>query len=83
MATDEPIAEPVTQWIEGLQRGDESATRKIWEHFVGQLCVAMRQKLHPETRRVYDEEDAAISAFRSFCHGVEQGRFPDLNDRHS
>ncbi|MDB4732825.1 ECF-type sigma factor [Planctomicrobium sp.] len=83
MATDEQMTEPVTQWIDGLQQGDESATRKIWEHFVKQLCVAMREKLHPETRRVYDEEDAAISAFRSFCNGVEQGRFPDLNDRHS
>lgn len=83
MATDNQMNEPVTQWIEELQRGDKSATRKIWEHFVGQLCVAMQQKLHPETRRAYDEEDAAISAFRSFCHGVEQGRFPDLSDRHS
>ena len=29
-----------------------------------------------------DEEDVALGAFDSFCRGAEQGRFPNLNDRH-
>jgi DNA-directed RNA polymerase specialized sigma24 family protein len=33
-------------------------------------------------RRVADEEDVALSAFDSLCRGIEQGRFPDLKDRH-
>src|SRR5262249_2675452 len=28
-----------------------------------------------------DGEDVALSAFDSFCRGVEQGRFPKLDDR--
>lgn len=75
--------EPITLWIEGLRQGDQSAARKVWQHFVGRLCTATRSKLRPETRRVYDEEDAAQSAFNSLCAGVAAGRFPDLYDRHS
>jgi hypothetical protein len=30
---------------------------------------------------VADEEDAALSAFDSFCRRAEQGQFPDLKDR--
>jgi DNA-directed RNA polymerase specialized sigma24 family protein len=30
---------------------------------------------------VADEEDVALSAFASFCRGIERGRFPQLTDR--
>jgi hypothetical protein len=30
---------------------------------------------------VYDEEDAALSAFHSVCAGIAAGRFPDLGSR--
>lgn len=65
--------EPITGWIAGLRKGDESAAQKIWQHFAGRLCDAARLKIHPKTRRVYDEEDAAVSAFRSLCLGVAGG----------
>ena len=29
----------------------------------------------------FDEEDVALSAFKSFCFGVAEERFPDLSDR--
>jgi len=75
--------EPVTGWIEGLRKGDGSAALKIWQHFSARLCEFARLKIHPKTRRVYDEEDAAVSAFRSLYVGVAGGRFPDLDDRES
>ena len=34
------------------------------------------QKLPAPVRQVADEEDVALSAFKSFCRGVEAGRFP-------
>jgi DNA-directed RNA polymerase specialized sigma24 family protein len=37
--------------------------------------------MSPSTRRIYDEEDAAVSAFRSLCRGIEAQRFPDVGDR--
>lgn len=40
-----------------------------------------RHKLAGIPRRAADEEDVALSAFKSFCHAAEQGRFPQLNDR--
>ena len=39
--------------------------------------------LSPRTRRVYDEDDAAQSAFNSVLVGIAAGRYPKLNDRES
>lgn len=75
--------EPITEWLEGLRMGDQSAARKLWHHFVQRLCDVTRREIRPETRRVYDEDDAAQSAFHSLCAGVAAGRFPDLDDRQS
>ncbi len=50
-----------------------SATTRAWS--------AWRKKLQSTSRRVADEEDAALSAFDSFCRRAEQGQFPDLKDR--
>ncbi len=75
--------EPVSVWIEGLQQGDESSARKLWEHFVQRLYEAARKKLNRRVARTYDEQDAAQSAFHALCAGVSAGRYPDLNDRTS
>ncbi len=73
--------EPVTQWIRQLEQSDESAARELWNHFCSRLVDMARRKLHPDTRRVYDGEDAALSAFDSLCRRVADGEFPDLKDR--
>lgn len=75
--------DPVTLWIEELRNGDPVAAEKVWNHFVHRLYELGRKKLQPETRRVYDEEDAAQSAFHSVCAGIGAGRFPNLRDRQS
>jgi RNA polymerase sigma factor (sigma-70 family) len=78
-----PSDDPVTCWIDELRNADGAAAQKLWNHFVSRLHDLGRKKLRPETRRVYDEEDAAQSAFRSFCTGIGAGRFPELRDRGS
>ena len=40
-----------------------------------------RQKLGRRPGRLGDEEDVALSAFKSFCLGAAAGRFPQLRDR--
>jgi DNA-directed RNA polymerase specialized sigma24 family protein len=75
------LDDPVTLWIVELRQADEAAARKLWNHFFNRMYELGRKKLLPETRRVYDEEDAAQSAFHSFCAGIVAGRFPDLHDR--
>jgi RNA polymerase sigma factor (sigma-70 family) len=73
--------DPVTIWIDELRCADEAAAQNLWNHFVGRLYELGRKKLRQETKRVYDEEDAAQSAFHSVCAGIRAGRFPDLHDR--
>jgi DNA-directed RNA polymerase specialized sigma24 family protein len=73
--------DPVTLWIDELRNADQAAARKLWNHFVSRLYELGRKKLRPETRRVYDEEDAAQSAFHSVCGGIAAGRYPDLGGR--
>jgi DNA-directed RNA polymerase specialized sigma24 family protein len=73
--------DPVTLWIDELRRADGAAAQKLWNHFVTRLYELGRKKLRPKTRRVYDEEDVALSAFHSVCAGIAAGRFPDLRDR--
>lgn len=73
--------DPITEWIHPLEQSDDSAARGLWNHYCCRLTAMAQQKLHPDTRRVYDGEDAAISAFGSLCRRVSEGRFPELKDR--
>ncbi|MGB2607506.1 MAG: ECF-type sigma factor [Isosphaeraceae bacterium] len=73
----------ITHWVGDLRGGDLAAAQPLWERYFGRLVVLARGKLerqrHP--RAEADEEDAALSAFNSFCVGIAQGRFPQLADR--
>jgi DNA-directed RNA polymerase specialized sigma24 family protein len=71
----------VTGWIDRARQGDEQAAGQLWQRYFHQLVTLARAALRGAPRRAADEEDVALSAFDSFCRGVEQGRFPDLNDR--
>jgi DNA-directed RNA polymerase specialized sigma24 family protein len=53
----------------------------LWERYFQQLVGLARKKLQAAPRRAADEEDVALSAFHSFCHQAECGRFPLLHDR--
>ncbi len=73
--------DPISLWIDQLRQGDESAAGNLWDHFMLRLLDYAKHKLTPGTRGVYDQEDAAQSAFNSVCGGIIAGRFPDLQDR--
>lgn len=73
--------DPISQWIEQLSAADPQAAERLWGHFCRRLMVFARGRLKATTRRVYDEEDAALSAFKSLCRGIEAQRFPDVADR--
>jgi DNA-directed RNA polymerase specialized sigma24 family protein len=73
----------VTGWIGQLKAGDQEAAQPLWERYFDRLVRLARRKL-VEGRRLgadEDEEDAALSAFDSFCAGAARGRFPMLTDR--
>jgi DNA-directed RNA polymerase specialized sigma24 family protein len=71
----------ISLWLPLLKDGDEAAIREIWRAYFERLVVLARAKLRAGPRRVADEEDAALSAFDSFCRGAARGRFPQLNNR--
>src|SRR5262245_56875046 len=71
----------VTIWLDKLRVGDSLAAQKLWQGYFHRLVGLARAKLRSLPRRSADEEDVALSAFDSFCRGVEVGRFPKLDDR--
>ncbi len=71
----------VTLWLRDLCAGDRGAADKLWERYFAKLVRLARSKLAGSARSAADEEDAALSAFDSFCRRAEQGGFPALDDR--
>jgi DNA-directed RNA polymerase specialized sigma24 family protein len=71
----------VTLWIGQLKGGARDAAQPLWERYFSKLVGRARRKLAAGPRRLADEEDVALSAFKSFCNAAEKGRFPQLNDR--
>jgi RNA polymerase sigma factor (sigma-70 family) len=71
----------VTNWIEGLKRGDDAAAAKLWRRYYKRLVGLAYQKIQARPRRASDEEDVVAEAFNSFCQRTKENRFPDLKDR--
>lgn len=69
-------------WIRRLKQGDPASAEVIWQRYYQRLVRLARGKLMAGKRRAADEEDIVVSAFHSFFRGVEQQRFPRLEDRH-
>jgi RNA polymerase sigma factor (sigma-70 family) len=80
---DLPMADEgsVSRWLDQLKDGDQEAAQKLWERYFRRLLGVAREQLRDTPRRAADEEDVALGAFASFCRGVEEGRFPRLDDR--
>jgi DNA-directed RNA polymerase specialized sigma24 family protein len=71
----------ITVWIRQLKAGDRAAVQNLWETYFQRLVNLTRKMLQNIARSAADEEDVALSAFNSFCCGVEKNRFPQLLDR--
>jgi DNA-directed RNA polymerase specialized sigma24 family protein len=71
----------VSRWLDGLKSGNDADVQRLWDRYFERLVRLAGSRLPAHTRREYDEEDVALSAFRSFCDRVGQGQFPQLEDR--
>lgn len=67
-------------WIGELRQGDPQAAQRLWERYFERLVRFAEQRLPLRLRRAADDEDIALSAFKSFCRGIEAGRYPQLAD---
>lgn len=70
----------IAKWICGVRAGDSAAVQTLWDAYFVKLVRLARSKLAGVPRVAADEEDIALSAFKSFCVRAEQGQFPQLND---
>jgi DNA-directed RNA polymerase specialized sigma24 family protein len=73
----------VTIWIGDLKSGGDSAAQKLWERYCDRLANLARQQIRNKLPGggMADEQDAALSAFDSFCQGARRGAYPRLDDR--
>lgn len=71
----------VTRWLGDLKSGGDAPTQHLWERYFDRLVHLAQQRLRAGAGAAEDAEDAALSAFDSFCRGVAEGRYPRLDDR--
>lgn len=72
----------VAKWLERLEAGEDIAATRLWNAYFDRMVHLAHGRLQAKHRMVSDAEDIALSAFHSFCRGVENKKFPDLSDRH-
>jgi DNA-directed RNA polymerase specialized sigma24 family protein len=79
----DPSHGSITRCVGDLKAGDQAAAQVLWERYFDHLVRLARRRLASANRvgADEDEEDAALSAFDSFCAGLAGGRFPRLEDR--
>jgi len=70
----------VSGWLESLAAGDEAVVGPLWERYFPPMVQFARQKLQQSRGRWGEEEDAALSAFDSFCRHAQQGQYSELRD---
>ena len=75
MPSDDPGS--ISRWLKDLKGGDPDAAELLWRRYFDQLVCRAHEKLRRRrTGAEADEEDAALSAFDSFCRGAAAGPFP-------
>lgn len=78
------MSEPgtITGWLQQFKTGNDVPVQPLWERYFPLLVDFARRQLCGQGIAVASGTDAALSAFQSFHAGVQQGRFPHLEDRH-
>ena len=71
----------VTHWINLFPSGDDQAATRLWDLYFDRIVRLARKKLGVVAKPGYDEEDIALSAFKSLFRCVRRGRVQDDLDR--
>jgi hypothetical protein len=69
----------ITVWIRRLEAGDPEAAERLWKSYFPRMVRSARWRLQGFHSRLADEEDIALSAFKSFCRA--SGNLHQLRDR--
>ncbi len=70
--------ESLSIWINGLKDGDQAAAEQLWNLYFEKMVLLARRKLRGVSTVARSEEDVALSAFKSFCLGIQRGRYGDV-----
>ena len=79
--TGNSAAPSVSEWISGAKTGDDEAIRLLWERYAPHLRRLARRRLGGAPIAIADEEDVALSVFKSLCRGARAGRFGTVGNR--
>jgi len=75
--------ESITRLIGLARTGGDDGLDRLWDIYFQKLGAFARHKLASAPKAAADEEDVALSAFKSFWQGLRSDRFPQLTDRTS
>ncbi|QDT08913.1 ECF-type sigma factor [Planctomycetes bacterium K23_9] len=63
-----------SDWHARLRSGDPELTSQLWDKYFRRMVLLARKRMGGTPAAARDEEDIALSAFKSFCLGVRAGR---------
>lgn len=75
------MSHSISELIQRIQKEPTEAAHELWDRFIDRLINAAHNKLRNYPRRMFDEEDVALSAFDAFLRGAKEGRFKKLESR--
>ena len=81
MSGDKEESNDVTLWIRSMENGNHEAASELWEYCFPKLLKYSRGKLPNHLRRALDEEDVALSAFKSFYLRANRGDLGPIDGR--
>jgi hypothetical protein len=73
--------EPITALLQALRDGDSQAADGLWSAYYHLMCDLASRKIGRLPNLLVDQEDVALSAFKSFYVGMREDKFPTLKDR--
>lgn len=71
----------ISTLMQRVRSGDNDAAQQLWERYAEQIVEVARRSLKNSSKRVQDEEDVAMIAFKSLLSGITAGRFSELDHR--
>lgn len=67
----------ISRLFEDLKAGRQEAAEELWAVYYDRLVGVARRRLAAVPKRAADEEDVAVSVFKSLCLGAARGRFAE------
>ena len=71
----------ITHWLSQLQAGQAQAAEPIWKRYQEKLVSIATQQLDENPDRSVDGEDLVQSSFGNVCLAVQNGKYPDIDNR--